>query len=988
MRSVTVRLDDLRTTVLNLGFVGENEHTQIRIDSKKMYDQYPTASASLTVCPPDGDSYPAVIERDGDFVLWTITDSDLIHEGIGEIQLSFTVSEVVAKSYIGRFKVSRSIVPTGEIPEPIDDFLTRAGAALTAIPETVSESVSAAVPPAVDAALAEDEQYLSGLKNDAKSSADDAETAQHKAEQAQAAAEDARDAAQAAAGDFQGLTATVSGLASTASPTVDVTHSQGGLYNLAFGIPKGDKGDKGDTGDPAPAEQVTPAVDAYLAANFSNPSNPPLDRSLASSSSAAPADLVGDLKSQVDAVEDTLVFDNSPTSGSTKLVKSGGIYSAIASEASRATTAEGLKVNKPTSSPNGTSGQFLKTLGDGSTVWDEPLHDPIDEAVEDWLDDHPEATTTVQDGSLTIEKLTDATKLKVINAFVTPEMFGAYGDGDSENPHDDTEAINSAISYAITHGVEVRFNPKTYGVIPATSATYAHRNYRCAFFIQHAVVIDLNNATLKTLSHNVAYWSMFRVFNYNDRVGQIVIKNGKLIGDKVNGATGDYYDSTQLISIKDSKNVIVDNMTLVDSKGDGIGFGGSLYNDPYPDYPFEDFYMGIFIRNCTIDGSNRNGFSISKGRGIYIENCVVQNTTGLNPKLGVDLEPVYGKGNVFDVTFNNCIFKNNTNGSISGYSPDGITIENCNGDGGIYFRNCSEIKVLNSKFTSFTAHGADSVVDNCEFSSYVKAQIFSTTFSYTPSIIIANTKLERFNIGVPSSDGTHYEKVVFDNCTFKASETPIDGSLNGYYDLCDAFIVQNCTSETSVDEAVNAHLFKLRKISDEVIFRNNSIRISGKGGPYSFVGTFSNPIKSFEFVGNRIIFDDIEEGVTRNARSLFYNYTPDADSHVIIANNIVNIEGKALNTSGNSVGLFLSATSYVHIFARNNIFRKISSLDISETATIEENMNNLYGDIPTTWDGNMNILAGGTSGQFLTKNSNNSYDFAWVTVPAGNGVSF
>ena len=144
MRSVTVRLDDLRTTVLNLGFVGENEHTQIRIDSKKMFDQYPTASPSLTVCPPEGESYPAVIERDGDFVLWTITDSDLVHEGSGEIQLSFTVSETVAKSYPGRIKVSRSIVPTGEIPEGIDDFLTRAGAALTAIPETIDEALAEA----------------------------------------------------------------------------------------------------------------------------------------------------------------------------------------------------------------------------------------------------------------------------------------------------------------------------------------------------------------------------------------------------------------------------------------------------------------------------------------------------------------------------------------------------------------------------------------------------------------------------------------------------------------------------------------------------------------------------------------------------------------------------------------------------------------------------------------------------------------------------
>lgn len=130
--------------ILNLGYVGENEHRQIRFDAKKMYDEYPHASASLTVAPAEGESYPAVIERDGDFVIWTITDSDLNAEGDGELQLSFTYGETVAKSYIGRFKVSRSIVPTGEIPEGIDDFLTRAGAALTAIPETIDEALAEA----------------------------------------------------------------------------------------------------------------------------------------------------------------------------------------------------------------------------------------------------------------------------------------------------------------------------------------------------------------------------------------------------------------------------------------------------------------------------------------------------------------------------------------------------------------------------------------------------------------------------------------------------------------------------------------------------------------------------------------------------------------------------------------------------------------------------------------------------------------------------
>lgn len=144
MRSVSVRLEDLRTMILNIGFVGENEHKRFIIDCKKMFDQYPHAAASMTVQPPEGEAYPAVIERDGDFVIWDVTDSDLACEGDGELQLAFTAEPHIAKSYIGKTKVCRSLVPTGDVPSGIDDFLTRAGAALTAIPETIDEALAEA----------------------------------------------------------------------------------------------------------------------------------------------------------------------------------------------------------------------------------------------------------------------------------------------------------------------------------------------------------------------------------------------------------------------------------------------------------------------------------------------------------------------------------------------------------------------------------------------------------------------------------------------------------------------------------------------------------------------------------------------------------------------------------------------------------------------------------------------------------------------------
>lgn len=102
------------------------------------------------------------------------------------------------------------------------------------------------------------------------------------------------------------------------------------------------------------------------------------------------------------------------------------------------------KVSKPTSSPNGTAGQLLRTNGDGTTQWVDqglPTDEQTAEAIDEWLTDHPEATTTVQDGAITEAKLADALKLKTIKDYVTPEMFGAVGDGVT----DDTSAFANAI---------------------------------------------------------------------------------------------------------------------------------------------------------------------------------------------------------------------------------------------------------------------------------------------------------------------------------------------------------------------------------------------------------------------------------------------------------------------------------------------------------------------------------------------------------------
>lgn len=144
MRSVSLRLVDLeRKPLIPLGFEGENEYMTINFDCKTVFDKHPAAVPTLAVTPPQGDSYPAVVVRDGDIVSWTVCDSDLVCPGEGVLQLTFVDGTIIGKTYKARTKVLDSITPSGEAPTPIQNWLIQAAAALQALPQEVSNAVVA-----------------------------------------------------------------------------------------------------------------------------------------------------------------------------------------------------------------------------------------------------------------------------------------------------------------------------------------------------------------------------------------------------------------------------------------------------------------------------------------------------------------------------------------------------------------------------------------------------------------------------------------------------------------------------------------------------------------------------------------------------------------------------------------------------------------------------------------------------------------------------
>ncbi len=112
--------------------------------------------------------------------------------------------------------------------------------------------------------------------------------------------------------------------------------------------------------------------------------------------------------------------------------------------------------------------------------------DVIAADVSNWLDELPEATTTVQNGAITETKINAEFLPYITNSYITPQMFGAKGDGIS----DDTDNIKATITYARDKKSVIVFPAGNYGISEPLDV-----NFDIKIIGENAFIIPLKDMT-------------------------------------------------------------------------------------------------------------------------------------------------------------------------------------------------------------------------------------------------------------------------------------------------------------------------------------------------------------------------------------------------------------------------------------------------------------------------------------------------------------
>lgn len=360
--------------------------------------------------------------------------------------------------------------------------------------------------------------------------------------------------------------------------------------------------------------------------------------------------------------------------------------------------------------------QDLKTLNEGGLIIKDEV---IAEYIQTWLNTHPEVTVAVPDHSLSIDKMAVGTF-----GYVTPEMFGAAADGET----DDTDAINNALTYCYTNNKTLVFSYNKVYLISSAIKVHSMSNIK---IVNNGIIhAKASGSTDSTDTTNYQYFA-FSVKNssYVDiRVGYVYSERVYYEAPPENHTSENTNGSNVVgVAIIQSNNISVHDYTARNLQYALICIGyetNEINSDGIKFYNFEvsSTSQPILISYCNdIEINNGKIFECpNTGRGHhFLYASRYTNTLSMS-----NVYMAYTTGH-YGSAINLC----NASTSASSASPDD-------------YDDSKDLK---------TCHFDKITIDNCYQVVTVKAKTY---------VVLNDCIFNGFNGGIPAIDGTYNPSII------------------------------------------------------------------------------------------------------------------------------------------------------------------------------------------------------------------------------------
>lgn len=240
--------------------------------------------------------------------------------------------------------------------------------------------------------------------------------------------------------------------------------------------------------------------------------------------------------------------------------------------------------------------------------------------------------------------------------YITPQMYGAKGDGTT----DDTESIKNAVN-ALNDGDTLFFPYGTYLVSFDSQASVLHKSV-IKLKDKKNITIDFHGSTIKVKPNGFDRYYVI----YIQECENFIIKNGTLIGDKIQHdyvTTSGTHELGYGILIDRSLSALADSEKCygkIENMDIGYFIGDSIVTR-------NGYSRGkIIIDNCYLHNNRRQGISVLASDKINILNTTIEyigtydGIDGTSPQAGIDIEANSDTRNVNELYLNNVKIKHTT----------------------------------------------------------------------------------------------------------------------------------------------------------------------------------------------------------------------------------------------------------------------------------------------------------------------------------------